>query len=99
MKITIEANSISELRRELSQIKDSSDQIKVGTGDSITDLGLGVRAENSLKAEGIYTMQDMAAYVARVGTLYRVPNLGHQSMIEVSSKVLAWVFARKEANK
>jgi DNA-directed RNA polymerase alpha subunit len=83
MKITVEASNIDELLSLLMQLTVShrSEGTKY-VETSIDSLELTVRSANCLKAENIYTVEQLLSHSEQ--ELLRIPNLARKSLIEIN---------------
>ena len=83
MKITVEASNIDELLSLLMQLTASHrSKGRESVGTSIDSLELTVRAANCLKAEDIYTVEQLLSHSEQ--ELLRIPNLARKSLIDIN---------------
>ena len=75
----LEENRAQELGRRREQDKKAQEEAKSGT--SITELDLTVRAQNILRAESIYTIEQLCE--RRASDLIRAPGMGKKSLNEI----------------
>jgi DNA-directed RNA polymerase subunit alpha len=75
----LEENRAQELERRREQDKKAQEESKNGT--PLTELDLTVRAQNILRAESIYTIEQLCE--RRAMDLIRAPGMGKKSLNEI----------------
>lgn len=94
MKIILEFDSYSEMwqwasdltsARGLGTQEPEGESPKDTEGTSIDVLELTVRSSNILKAERLYTIEQLQAYIKKYGQtgLLKIPNMGRKSVAEI----------------
>jgi DNA-directed RNA polymerase alpha subunit len=78
VKITIELNSIDELKK----LKDWLNRVDTREETLISDLRLTVRAEKILNSEGIFTVHKLCEY-SEIDVL-RIPNMSKKMLREIT---------------